>query len=227
MIRNLLVISISAAALSSCIISSENLVPDMPHNSMWRQRAQQEALAARAHLPADKQAAVPVTPTATAVEPVVASTVPTSVTPKPVAVTPKPAAPVKTAAAKPAGNHITQATSTSPVTTPATPAIKPEPVPVAITPQPVPVDTPAVKPVVTPAAPTQAAANTTATPAPKKDNSHIPYAKRVPGDPTRVYNPLAPDLTIRTINPATGEPLPKDTVLRVRGTDREFRVPAW
>ena len=29
------------------------------------------------------------------------------------------------------------------------------------------------------------------------------------------------------INPATGEPLPKDTVLRVRGTDREFRVPAW
>ncbi len=224
MIRNLLVISLSAAALSSCIITPKNLVPDMPHNAVWRQRAQQEALAARAFLPPAQQASVPVTPTATAIEPVVPATAqptakPTAVTPKPVAITPKPVTPVSKPEAKPAGNRITQAPATKPAEKTATPLVKPQPVPVATTPQPV--ATPAV------ATPTPAPVPTPAAAEPKKDNSHIPYAVRVPGDPTRVYNPLAPDLTIRTINPATGEPLPKDTVLRVRGTDKEFRVPAW
>ena len=227
MIRNLLVISLSAAALSSCIISSNNIVPDMPHNAMWRQRAQQEALAARAFLPADRQASIPTTPTATAIEPVVQPVAqpaakPTAVTPTPVAVTPKPVTTVNTPAAKPAGNHITQAPAANPAKKAAAPLVKPEPVPVATTPK------PAATPAVTAPTPTPTVTPTpTAAAEPKKDNSHIPYAVRVPGDPTRVYNPLAPDLTIRTINPATGEPLPKDTVLRVRGTDKEFRVPAW
>ena len=225
MIRNLLVISLSAAALSSCIISSEHIVPDMPHNAMWRQRAQQEALAARAYLPAERQASIPTKPTATAIEPVAPPVAqpaakPTAVTPTPVAVTPKPVTTLNTPAAKPAGSHITQAPATKPDKKAAAPLVKPEPVPVATTPKPA--ATPAVAtPAPKPAAPATPAAE------PKKDNSHIPYAVRVPGDPTRVYNPLAPDLTIRTINPVTGEPLPKDTVLRVRGTDKEFRVPAW
>ena len=70
----------------------------------------------------------------------------------------------------------------------------------------------------------QAAANTTATPAPKKDNSHIPYAKRVPGDPTRVYNPLNPSKTIRVVD-KNGVPYPSGKELKVRGTNFHFYVP--
>ncbi|MBQ9095939.1 MAG: hypothetical protein IJY53_06350 [Akkermansia sp.] len=229
MIRHLSILSICAAGLSSCIITPKNLVPDMPHNAMWRQRAQQEAMAARVHLPAAQQANTPLTPTATPVqpEPVAQSPIqPTAVTPKPVAVTPKPVTPVAKPAAKPAGTRITQAPATKPtVTTPKPVAVTPTPVtptPVAVTPQPVP-----TTPAVTPTVPTPAPAITSKADLKRitNENGVIPYAKRVPGDPTRVYNPLAPDLTIRTVHPTTGKPLPKDTILKVSGTEFMFKVP--
>lgn len=201
MTRNLLVISLSAAVLSSCVINQKNIVPDMPHNASWRQRAQQEALAARttttqATAPTAKPQATPTAPIATAA---------TTTTTAPVA-TPTAPPPAKTAS-----SHIT------------TPAAVTPPKPVATVPQPVATPTPSA---------VVAAPVPVSKPATKQDLRHItnegqeiPYAKRVPGDPTRVYNPLAPELTIRTIDRATGKPLPRGTILKVNGTEFKFKVP--
>lgn len=229
MIRHLSILSICAAGLSSCIITPKDLVPDMPHNAMWRQRAQQEAMAARVHLPAAQQASTPLTPTATPIqpEPVAQAPIhPSAVTPKPVAVTPKPVTPAAKPAAKPTGTRITQAPAAKPTVTPPKPvAVAPKPVtptPVAVTPQPVPT-TPTVAPTVP--APKPTITSKTDLKSITNENGVIPYAKRVPGDPTRVYNPLAPDLTIRTVDPTTGKPLPKNTILKVSGTEFKFKVP--
>ena len=202
MTRNLLVISLSAAVLSSCIINQKNIVPDMPHNASWRQRAQQEALAARTYTttqataPTAKPQATPTAPTATAA---------TTTTTAPVAT------PTATPPAKTASSHIT------------TPAAVTTPKPVATVPQPVATPTPTA---------VVAAPVPVSKPVTKQDLRHItnegqeiPYAKRVPGDPTRVYNPLAPELTIRTIDRATGKPLPRGTILKVNGTEFKFKVP--
>lgn len=56
------------------------------------------------------------------------------------------------------------------------------------------------------------------------ENGYIPYAVRVPGDPTRVYNPLAPKKTIRILD-KNGNPYPKDTQLKVKGTNFKFKIP--
>ncbi len=56
------------------------------------------------------------------------------------------------------------------------------------------------------------------------ENGYIPYAVRVPGDPTRVYNPLAPQKTIRILD-KNGNPYPKDTQLKVKGTNFKFKIP--
>lgn len=224
MIRNLLLISLCAAALSSCIITPGNIVPDMPHDAMWKQRAQDQAMAARVNTPTPQQNATP-----TAVQP---TPQPTAVTPTPVAVTPRPVTPVTKPTAKPksSSTHITQAPAAKPtVTTPTKPVITtPTPKPVATPPAPTVPATPTVTPPATPAVPAPPAPDVTT----KKDlssitneNGVIPYAVRVPGDPTRVYNPLAPDLTIRTIDRNTGQPLPKNTVLKVNGTNFMFKVP--
>lgn len=216
MIRNLLVISFCAAALSSCVIQPAHVVPDVPHDAMWRQRAKNSALAAQVNTPT-LQTTTP--HTATPAPTTTAAAQPAAVTPTPVAVTPKPVTPVTQPATKPAssGTHITQAPVAKP--TPKKEAAKPAPTPVATPPKPT--------PTVTTPAPTPAPAVTN-----KKDlssitneNGVIPYAVRVPGDPTRVYNPLAPDLTIRTVDRNTGKPLPKDTVLKVNGTNFMFKVP--
>ena len=200
MTRNLLVISLSAAVLSSCIINQKNIVPDMPHNASWRQRAQQEALAARTTTtPATAQTstpqAIPTTPTATAATPTTTAPV---------------ATPTTTPPTKTASSHIT----TPAVTTPKPVATVPQPVatptPTAVVAAPVPVSKPATK---------QDLRHIT------NEGQEIPYAKRVPGDPTRVYNPLAPELTIRTIDRATGKPLPRGTILKVNGTEFKFKVP--
>lgn len=201
MTRNLLVISISAAILSSCIISPKNVVPDMPHNASWRQRAQQEAMAARTYTTTQAKAQTP-QPTAPAPTPVATAAMPTA--PAPVST------PTATSPVKPAG-------------TPITAPVASVPNPVATIPQPTAAPTPA---------PIVATPVSVSKPMTKQDLKHItnegqeiPYATRVPGDPTRVYNPLAPELTIRTIDRATGKPLPRGTVLKVNGTEYKFKVP--
>ena len=52
----------------------------------------------------------------------------------------------------------------------------------------------------------------------------IPVAMRVPGDPTRVYNPLNPNKTIRVVD-KDGKPFPSGKKLKVRGTNFMFYVP--
>lgn len=52
----------------------------------------------------------------------------------------------------------------------------------------------------------------------------IPVAMRVPGDPTRVYNPLNPNKTIRVVD-KNGKPYPSGKELKVRGTNFHFYVP--
>ena len=52
----------------------------------------------------------------------------------------------------------------------------------------------------------------------------IPVATRVPGDPTRVYNPLNPSKTIRVVD-KDGKPYPSGKKLKVRGTNFMFFVP--
>lgn len=52
----------------------------------------------------------------------------------------------------------------------------------------------------------------------------IPVATRVPGDPTRVYNPLNPSKTIRVVD-KNGKPYPSGKELKVRGTNFHFYVP--
>lgn len=222
MIRNLLVISFCAAALSSCIVTPSNLVPDVPHDAMWKQRAQNSAMAAQVNTPTLQQPVAPtaVQPVQPAVQPVAVTPKPVAVTPKPVAVTPKPVTPAAKPAAKPksTGSHITQAPAKPAASTPAKKEA-PKPAPVAT--PPAPVATPPATP--KPAAP--AVTNKKDLSSITNENGVIPYAVRVPGDPTRVYNPLAPDLTIRTVDRNTGKPLPKDTVLKVNGTNFMFKVP--
>ncbi len=56
------------------------------------------------------------------------------------------------------------------------------------------------------------------------NNGPIPVATRVPGDPTRVYNPLNPSRTIRVVD-KDGNPYPSGKKLKVRGTNFMFYVP--
>lgn len=102
----------------------------------------------------------------------------------------------------------------------------PAPKPAAATPQPKAV-TPALTPIV--AKPASAAKPTTAassaTDMSKITNTGpIPVATRVPGDPTRVYNPLNPSKTIRVVD-KNGKPYPSGKELKVRGTNFHFYVP--
>lgn len=52
----------------------------------------------------------------------------------------------------------------------------------------------------------------------------IPYATKVEGDPTRVYNPLDPNKTIRIID-KNGNVYPSGKELKVKGTNYHFYVP--
>ncbi len=52
----------------------------------------------------------------------------------------------------------------------------------------------------------------------------IPVATPVPGDPTRVYNPLDSSKTIR-ITDKNGKIYPSGKELKVRGTNFHFYVP--
>lgn len=101
----------------------------------------------------------------------------------------------------------------------------PAPKPAATT-QPKPA-APALTPIVTkPASTAQpTAAASSATDMSKITNTGpIPVATRVPGDPTRVYNPLNPSKTIRVVD-KNGKPYPSGKELKVRGTNFHFYVP--
>ena len=111
------------------------------------------------------------------------------------------------------------APGTMKLTTPA-----PEP---KVTPAPVKKAEPALAPIVSTASstPNPAAAASTATDLSQITNTGpIPVAMRVPGDPTRVYNPLNPNKTIRVVD-KDGKPFPSGKKLKVRGTNFMFYVP--
>ena len=95
------------------------------------------------------------------------------------------------------------------------------------TPAPVKKAEPALEPIVSTASstPKPAAAASTATDLSQITNTGpIPVAMRVPGDPTRVYNPLNPNKTIRVVD-KDGKPFPSGKKLKVRGTNFRFYVP--
>ena len=103
-----------------------------------------------------------------------------------------------------------------------TPAPQPK-----VTPAPVKKAEPALEPIVSTASstPKPAAAASTATDLSQITNTGpIPVAMRVPGDPTRVYNPLNPNKTIRVVD-KDGKPFPSGKKLKVRGTNFMFYVP--
>ncbi len=115
---------------------------------------------------------------------------------------------------------------------PGTQSLNPAPIPdpKVITPAPKPVAKPAesiLTPVVTKPA---AAAKPASTATQVTDLSQItntgpiPVATRVPGDPTRVYNPLNPSKTIRVVD-KNGKPYPSGKKLKVRDTNFMFYVP--
>ncbi len=126
--------------------------------------------------------------------------------------------------------------------TPAAPIPAPQPKPKVATPKPqptAPVQTTAVtKPAITTPKPAPKPAVTakpvvTAQPTSSADSGDmsqitntgpIPVATRVPGDPTRVYNPLNPSKTIRVVD-KNGKPYPSGKELKVRGTNFHFYVP--
>lgn len=192
--------------LNSCVyFKSHEIVRDEPHNSQWRARQEQQALAAAAanghHIPA---------PTYEKTEPVA-----------PQVEVPQPVAPVQHATeVKP------QVTATAPKTTTAitTPPAQVK-TPVATTPVAPKVEVPAPVQTTTPAAPAaQPEKKITNLQDITNENGYIPTAKRVPGDPTRLYNPLAPDKTIRILD-KNGNPHPAGTKLKVKGTNYMFYVP--
>lgn len=95
------------------------------------------------------------------------------------------------------------------------------------TPAPVKKAEPALEPIVSTASSTPkpaAAASTTTDLSQITNTGPIPVAMRVPGDPTRVYNPLNPNKTIRVVD-KDGKPFPSGKKLKVRGTNFMFYVP--
>lgn len=213
--------SLCAAALSSCVVTSKHIVPDMPHDAYWRQRAQQSALAARSNNAALHPHTTAGTPTNTAAPTQQPLTTPVA-TPPP---TPKPgntritqttpAQPTPVAPPKPTPAKQTTATTAKPTVTPTTATTPTTPV----TPPAVPTPTTPELPPVTQPEPTTDLSKIT------NENGHIPYAKPVPNDPTRVYNPLAPNKTIRILDKKTGKPYPSGTTLKVKGTNFQFKIP--
>lgn len=110
---------------------------------------------------------------------------------------------------------------------PGTQSLTPAPTPKVVTTQQKKAAEPALTPIVTKPA---AAAQPTSAATQAVDLSQItntgpiPVATRVPGDPTRVYNPLNPSKTIRVVD-KDGKPYPSGKKLKVRGTNFMFYVP--
>lgn len=85
---------------------------------------------------------------------------------------------------------------------------------------------PTTQPAVTqPTAPQPATGKAAVDPSLITNDGPIPYATRVEGDPTRVYNPIDPTKKIRIIDKKTGQPYPSGKKLKVRNTNFFFYVP--
>ncbi len=214
--RTLLPLALAGSLLSSCIYYT-NPVPEMPYRAYKPNSAQEQA---NAHANNAAYLNAPVPPGAwdataatqpnapyaplPSTQPTVPATVPVATTPLPVLKPPTPT-PATTSTA------ITQA------------PLKLNP-PVATTQATTPAALPVLKPASTPAP--AKAASTVANPKLITNDGPIPVATPVPGDPTRVYNPLDPSKTIRIIsNKATGTVYPSGKKLKVPGTSYFFYVP--
>lgn len=194
--RHLLFLSLSSCMFSSCVYVTQS-VPDMPY----------QGTAGRTQYP---DTWVTTQPTGINYAPI----------PDPVTAPATPTTPA---------NPNAPLDLTQPLT-PVTNRITPKPVVApAPAPTPAPAPAPVAKPEVEPTAPVlQPMVNATE----KKpvdmsqitNTGPIPVATRVPGDPTRVYNPLNPSKTIRVVD-KNGVPYPSGKELKVRGTNFHFYVP--
>ena len=198
--RHLLLLSLTGCMLSSCVYVTQS-VPDMPY----------EGTAGRTQYP---DTWIVSQPTGIDYAPI-----PDPVTPA----TPTPIAPSPTNVNAPLDltqplTPVTTRITPQPVVTPK-PAATPAPAPAAAKPATAPKqEAPALRPI------------PTTTETKPVDMSQItntgpsPVATRVPGDPTRVYNPLNPSKTIRVVD-KNGNPYPSGKELKVRGTNFHFYVP--
>lgn len=227
-------LALSGALLSSCVYYTPT-VADMPYKSntrrtypnTWVTQTPDPALpygsavgTLRAAAPAPSAPAPSLSPAAMAPTPAAMAPAPVP-TPAP-APTPAPkSAPAPAVQApldlsKPAVTIAPEAPK--PIVTP-TPAPKP-----VVTPAPAPTPTPAPAPAAAKPAPSASTAAAGADPKTITNQGPIPVATRVEGDPTRVYNPLDPSLTIR-VTDKNGKPYPSGKKLKVRGTNFLFIVP--
>ncbi len=216
-LRSLCILALAGSLTSSCIYYSDP-VPEMPYKPLKQNKAtnNQAAMAAAAQAENLWFTTAPTTTPQTAAipDPFMGATPATATYPQ--AATPAPAALPAPAAATPSpSSAITQ------------PALKLKTVitPAPATPAPA-TPAPAAPKVVTPAPAIPAPVSAPATTSPKEitNNGPIPVATPVPGDPTRVYNPLDSSKTIR-ITDKNGKVYPSGKELKVRGTNFHFYVP--
>ncbi len=213
--RNLFPLAFAATVLTSCYYVQP--VPEMPFRPYKPNSAQEQANAHAnnaAYLAATQPGggwySAPVTPYAPL--PSVQPTTPAPVsTPAPAPAIVKPLPELKPATAAP--------TPAPAIQTPAT-AITQSPLQLNPPTVAKPVTPPALKPATAPAP----AANTSQDPKLITNKGPIPVATPVPGDPTRVYNPLDSSKTIR-ITDKNGKVYPSGKELKVRGTNFHFYVP--
>ena len=209
-IYKMLFLGTGILALNSCVFLSKNeVVKNDPHDSQWQMRQEQQALAAAAAngkkttTPVMEQ--VPVTPQPESIQKELNQQV---------TQTTQQATSTATTTAKSVTEKATQAkeqAKTSVAATTATTTTTPK------------AETP--KPTITPTTDTtQTEKKITSLQDITNENGYIPTAVRVPGDPTRVYNPLVPSKTIRILD-KNGNVHPSGTVLKVKGTNYKFYVP--
>lgn len=126
-------------------------------------------------------------------------------------VSPSPAPiPAPTPAVSPTPTYGSALMTPATPTAPTTPAVSPSP---TVKTNYAPVPSQPSTPSYTPPAATPAA------------SSSVLVAKKVPGDPHRVYNPYKPTQVIRITNPKTGEPFPSGKVLGIPNSTNKFMVP--
>ncbi len=204
-LRTLSCLALTCSTLSSCIYYSQPM-PEMPYQPFRPNPAAEQAgnaaYAAASQYEGAWFTSQPTSLAPAAPAPYGEATIPVpAVTPAPTPL-PKPAETPKPAQVK-SPTTITQPPAKPVTPKPATPELKPA--------------APASKP----AAPAPSAAKDPRT---ITNNGPIPVATPVPGDPTRVYNPLDSSKTIR-ITDKNGKIYPSGKELKVRGTNFHFYVP--
>ncbi len=204
-LRTLSTLAFAGSLLSSCIYYTTP-VPEMPYQPYRRTASTVPPLTPMPQTDGVWQTTAPAN-TAAIPDPYVGAA-PAPV-PAPAVATPAPAPKPAAAPAAPARPTSTITQTPLKLNPPATPAAKPITVKPAAAPKP---------------ATTPAHATTAANPADITNKGPIPVATPVPGDPTRVYNPLDSSKTIR-ITDKNGKVYPSGKELKVRGTNFHFYVP--